>query len=117
MQKPRSKTLPRLADWLLIAALLVMTVLLLAPYQLPVGVFKLCLVAMAGVAGYYFDRSVFPYARPDGYLCMDWRGGSEEREYSPDYEVVEGCQLVFAAAQIRRAIVIAAFMIAVGLGA
>lgn len=117
MQKPRLANLPRLTDWMLVGVLLCLTVLLLAPQQIPVSLYKLSLVALAGVAGYYLDRSVFPYARPEAYLCIDWRQGTDEAEYQVDYEVVEGYQRVFAAALIRRAIIIGAAMVAVGLGA
>lgn len=117
MQTFRNSRLPRLADWLMIALILIALIALIAPQQAPVSLYKLSLVALAGVAGYYLDRSVFPYARPDGYLCQDWRRGTLEPEFAADYEIVEGCQTVFAVAMLRRAIIIGAAMIAIGLGA
>jgi hypothetical protein len=69
-----------------------------APHQAQVTLYKFSLVAGAGVAGYYLDRELFPYARPDIFL-------------------VGGRDIVFAAAQIRRAIIVAAMMLAVGMGA
>jgi len=101
----------------LVLLVLVVLVVLIAPHQLPVSLYKLSLVALAGVAGYYLDRSMFPYARPDGYLCVDWRRGTLEPEYAADYEVVHGCELAFVAAMLRRAVIVAAAMIAIGLGA
>ena len=60
----------RMLDWLGVAALLSVLVWLMAPQQLPVSVYKLSLVAMAAVAGYWLDRSLFPYARPDLFLDL-----------------------------------------------
>ncbi|NMG54915.1 hypothetical protein GPA23_09650 [Aromatoleum aromaticum] len=83
--KPRFALWPRLTDWalvLLVLVVLVVLVALIAPHQLPVSLYKLSLVALAGVAGYWLDRSMFPYARPDGYLCVDWRRGTLEPQYA-----------------------------------
>lgn len=95
------KTFPRLSGWLLVALLLAAVVWLLAPQQLSVTVYKLSLVAAAAVAGYWLDRSLFPYARPDRYL------EGTVAEFS----------LIFASAMLRRAVIVAAAMLAVGLGA
>ena len=57
--------LPRLTSWWVIALALSIAVLLLAPAQLPVSLYKLNLIALAAVAGYWIDRSIFPYARPN----------------------------------------------------
>lgn len=94
---PRLKALqahaPRMLDWLLIAAVLLVIVYLIAPQNLPVVIYKLALVSLAGLMGYRLDRSLFPYARPD--QCA---------------ESVKGM------AMLRRAIIVAAFMIAVSIG-
>ena len=92
----------RMADWLLAAVFLCVLVFLLAPQQLPVSLYKLSLIALAAVAGYWIDRSLFPYARPDTFIFK--------------FES-EGAVWLFAAAMLRRAIIVAACMIAVGLGA
>lgn len=78
--------------------MLAMVVMTLAPQQLGVTIYKLSLVTAGGVAGYWLDRELFPYARPDIFE-------------------VGGRDLVFAAAQIRRAIIVGCLMLAVGLGA
>ena len=49
---------------LFFALVLSLAVFLVAPQQLPVSLYKLNLIALAAVAGYWIDRSVFPYARP-----------------------------------------------------
>lgn len=86
----------RMLDWLTIAVLLTLAIGLLAPHQLGVTLYKLSLVSLAAVAGYWIDRSLFPYARPDELALS-------ERET--------------VAAYIRRAIVVAACIVGVSLGA
>lgn len=93
---------PRLSGWLLATVLLLIAIGLLAPQQLPVSLYKLSLVSMAGVGGYWLDRSLFPYARPDVFL----NGSNTDRT-----------AMVFAAAMLRRAVVVGCAMLAIGLGA
>lgn len=88
----------RMFDWLVVAVLLCAAIWLLAPHQLDVSLYKLSLVSLAAFVGYRIDRSLFPYARPDCFLV----GGRDQ---------------VFAAAMLRRAVIVAACMIGVSLGA
>lgn len=97
--------LPRMAGWLCIALVLAAAVWLLAPQQLPVTLYKLSLVSMAAVAGYWLDRSLFPYARPDRVFRELRQAG-----------YLEQC-MALSAAMLRRALIVAAAMLAVGLGA
>ena len=97
MKFPRFR-LPRLSGWLLITALLAVLIGVLSPQQLPVSAFKLSLVSMAGVVGYWLDRSLFPYARPDRLVHHEFA-------------------LLFALSMIRRAIIVGCAMLAIGLGA
>lgn len=94
---------PRLWEWVLITVVLMAAVWALAPQQLSVSVYKLSLVTLAAVVGYWLDRSLFPYARPDDLLDR----------------VVTAPEMAsaFAAAMLRRAVVVAAAMLAMGLGA
>lgn len=124
---------PRMFDWLIAALVLAIFVWCLAPQQLPVSLYKLSLVALAAVAGYWIDRSLFPYARPDFFLQL---GRFEDDAAPPDPATLgrpldeldaPDCVLhaapddallrVMAAAMLRRAIIVAATMLAVGLGA
>lgn len=102
---PLAQRLPRMAGWVAGAVLLAAVVALLAPQQLPVTVYKLSLVAMAAVAGYWLDRSLFPYARPDRIADL----GMTQLDM-PYW-------LIFSVAMLRRAGIVAAAMLAVGLGA
>lgn len=89
---------PRLSGCIVGTVLLAVVVGLLAPQQLPVSAYKLSLVSMAGVIGYWLDRSLFPYARPDRLVHHTFA-------------------LLFALAMIRRAIIVGCAMLAIGLGA
>lgn len=86
----------RMLDWLLIAAALVVVVALIAPHQLGVTLYKLSLVSLAAVVGYWIDRSLFPYARPDELALSE-------------HETV--------AAYLRRALIVGACIVGVSLGA
>ncbi len=111
----------RMTDWLVAAVLLAALVWWVAPQQLPVSLYKLSLVALAAVAGYWIDRSLFPYARPDVFLML----GTEEIETDADDGAscaLEACAddallRLMGLAMLRRAIIVAATMLAVGLGA
>ena len=63
--RPSKIPRPRLWGWLLMTLVLLAAVWLIAPQQLPVSLYKLSLVTLAAVVGYWLDRSLFPYARPD----------------------------------------------------
>lgn len=88
--------LPRMADWILITVILTALVYVLSPQQLPVSLYKLSLITTAAVVGYWIDRSLFPYARPDDTRLTDARERS--------------------AAMLRRAIIVGCAMLAVSLG-
>lgn len=109
----------RMMDWLLIALALSVLIFFLYPQQLAVSLYKLNLIAMGGFGGYWLDRSLFPYARPDRFYPKE-----DEDEHDIDGGVLKfdlSCQIqndmLFAIAQIRRALIVAAGMIAIALGA
>lgn len=119
--KWRRRRVPRLSGWIVAAALLLGLVALTHPQQLPLSLYKLFLVAMAGVAGYLLDCALFPYARPDGYLALPlpsrYEGRRRESPRTADYPVAKGYAVIFAAAMLRRAVIVGGAMVAVGLGA
>jgi len=107
-------------DWLIAAVLLAILVYLIAPQQLPVSLYKLSLVALAAVAGYWIDRSLFPYARPDVFMQVE--SFQEVGQLDDDTATLEvrtdaNLMRLMGAAMLRRAIIVAAAMIAVSLGA
>lgn len=116
---------PRLSGWLLITLVLLACVWAIAPHQLPVSLYKLSLVTLAAVVGYWLDRSLFPYARPDIFLALDdlndvelgdWAAanpGEMELDAKPDEVLLR----LMGMAMIRRAIIVGCAMLAMGLGA
>jgi hypothetical protein len=121
---------PRLFGWLLITICLMAGIWFIAPHQLPVSLYKLSLVTLAAVVGYWLDRSLFPYARPDALMCSSMLDG--EPEPVPTWEMGDGMgdgtvglalsaerteSLVFGMAMLRRAIIVGCAMLAMGLGA
>lgn len=118
MQQPISAWLKasRSLTLVLLAAALLVVIAFAAPQQLKVVAYKLALVTLAAVIGYWVDRLVFPYARPDGYLCEDWRHGTDEPSGDVDYAVIHDYRHVFMAAQIRRAIILGSVVLAMALG-
>lgn len=111
---------PRLFAWQVLAIALLAALALLSPQQLPVTLYKLCLITLAGVVGYWLDRSLFPYSRPDGYLlCANWADILKDEgksDYAADVPVDASHQVSFAAAMLRRALIVAACIIGVALG-
>lgn len=116
--------LPRLFWWIIATILLLAGICLMAPQQLPVSLYKLSLVTMAGVVGYWLDRSLFPYARPDSFIA-------EDDGIACDIDLVDGadCKVVpwesgdiamavlFGLAMLRRAAIVVGAMLSIGLGA
>lgn len=113
-----SKT-PRMIEWCLIAIALCAVISQLAPQQLPVSIYKISLIAIAGVVGYWLDRSLFPYARPDifqeSYTLAEQPDDDRRLKFLDNY--VPANDMLFAVSMLRRALIVAAAMIAVGLGA
>ncbi|MDR1398133.1 MAG: putative holin [Desulfarculales bacterium] len=87
------------------------------PAQSPVVLYKLALVTIAAILAVFCDVAVFPFARPDSYLDNDWRKDPDaDRPGSADYPIAYGYESAFVLACLRRAIIIAAFVLAVALG-
>lgn len=99
----KHRNAPRLWGWLLITLVLLACVWAIAPQQLPVSLYKLSLVTLAAVVGYWIDRSIFPYGRPDVFMKIG--------------EVGDDSLRWMGMAMIRRAIIVGCAMLAMGLGA
>ena len=115
--------IPRLIGWAVVTLLLSVAVWWMAPQQLPVTAYKLSLVTLAGVIGYWLDRSLFPYARPDAFLAFE-----DAILADPDDIEHKGCadvmvpvsgphDMLVAASMLRRAVIVGCAMLAMGLGA
>lgn len=99
-------TFPRMVLCLVLTLALMALSLVLQAYQpgtlVAVTAYKAHLMALGGWGGYWLDRALFPYARPDTFM----EGAATDRTAA-----------VFNTSQLRRAIVVAACLICVGLGA
>ena len=107
---------PRLYGLVVLTGLAMVGLYFVAPQQVQVIFYKIAQAFVAGLVGYWFDRWLFPYARPDSYLRRFWQHGSDEPIGKADYEVVDGYFLVFALAQLRRALIVIAVVLGVTLG-
>jgi hypothetical protein len=108
MKFPFKFTPPRMADWWIASITLTLVIGAIAPQQLGVTLYKLNLIFLAGVTGYWLDRSMFPYARPDALIS----GSTPNCCWSPEDVVA-----MANSAMLRRAIIVAGSMIAAALGA
>lgn len=61
----RRRRAPRMTDWTLITLALLLCLAIIAPNKLPIVLYKAGLVTLGGVLGYWIDRALFPYARPN----------------------------------------------------
>lgn len=104
----------RMSGWLFVSLILMAAIAVTAPQQLPVSLYKLSLITSAAWVAYWIDRSLFPYARPDAFLSQPFSVGAP---CLPEKLIKPELQLAFGLAQLRRAIIIAAAMIGVALGA
>lgn len=96
----------RMLDWLVYAIVLVALIWIVAPQAIPVMINKLALATLGGIVAYRLDRSLFPYARPDELI----------EQISLDHDWTQAEAIVFSMAMIRRAIIVAAVVLAVSLG-
>lgn len=107
---------PRTTLWILAAVVLLYLIFKVAPQQLPVALYKVSLIALAVVLGYWVDRALFPYARPDSYLEKDWRLGTREPVNDADYPVCSRYWREFCTSQIRRAIIVGCVVLGMAMG-
>ena len=125
-------TFSRLLPWLLWSAVLSVAALYVQSHYpgnvMAVTLYKMHLMSLGGWGGYWLDRALFPYDRPHAYL-----GKPALVEEPPgqsldvcDAELAELAELAyctgiahdsFGLAMIRRAIIVAASLLCVGLGA
>lgn len=103
----------RMAGWLYVSLLLVAGILLVAPYQLPVTLYKLSLITVGAWLGYWLDRALFPYARPG--CLIQWQASPGAAGAGLALSLPQA--VAFAAALLRRALIVAAVVVGVGLGA
>lgn len=97
--------------WLLAACMSAVCVYFIAPQQLGLLLWALTKLSFAAYLGYWIDRGIYSYARPrDLYTA-----GEIARDQGDMPKAKYLARLAFAAA-IRRAIIMAASIMAIGLG-
>lgn len=92
----------RMMPWLLAALVCTVVVGIIAPHQLAVLAWSLSKLCLGAYLGYWIDRSVFYYARPGSIRVPTVN--------SPPMAIV------VAASMLRRALIMAAAILALGLG-
>lgn len=116
-------SLPRMLVCLVLTLMLMALSLYLqqvAPGSLlAVTLYKAHLMALGGWGGYWLDRGLFPYDRPHTYLLDDQPKIDDGGPYNePDMKVgVLVSTRDFGSATLRRAVIVAACLVCVGLGA
>lgn len=110
--------LPRLFALLILNLVLIGIIIAIAPQQFPVTLYKLSLVTLAGLVGYWLDRALFPYARPDSFVTyIDLIYGGSKKPAGKERRIAPNDILIFNASMLRRAIIVGCAMLAMGLGA
>ena len=128
MDKVKQFLSHRTTAYLLLASVFLVLAFVAANVELPafiqVALYKGFLLFAAAHAGYWIDRVVFYYARPDQLLLEQQLVDELDLKQSADgdYIDVHGISLhsagqTFDTATIRRAIIIAAAMVCVAFGA
>jgi hypothetical protein len=100
-----------------------MTAALLAQQALPgtlvaVTLYKAHLLSLGGWGGYWLDRALFPYSRPHSHLDFNrWGDDKPLGDAGQDQAFLSVATNDFTTSMLRRAIVVAACLVCVGLGA
>lgn len=120
------KSLPRMLMCLLVTvALMVLSLLLQAKWPgtlIAVTAYKAHLMALGGWGGYWLDRALFPYDRPHEYL-IEPAGVDPTINGPEDYQAHMATATAMCSAStygqsmLRRALIVAACLLCVGLGA
>lgn len=104
--------------WVLFTLTVILLLILagLSPTQLPVLQYKVTLPMLGGVAFYWLDHALYPFAQPDGYLDEDWMDSPGDNQGDADFPVARGYRLVFALVMLRQTLMVCAGALAVSMG-
>lgn len=107
----------RVGPWLVAALIMAVIVGLLYPHQLGVLLWSLTKLSFGAYLGYWIDRSIFPYARPGDALPSPTEAEPSDQDDDEGLTLlVDEVYLQPELLMLRRAIIIAAALIALGLG-
>lgn len=103
--------------FVVLAVVLQAFVWLVSPENGEVIPYKLALAVLAALVGFCFDFALFPFATPRSYLKLDWINDPDaDIPGTADYPIADGYVSAFNTASIRRAVIVAAFVLGVSLG-
>jgi len=113
---------PRMWSWALATAVLVLLTIFTQQADpgsvLAVTLYKAHLMSLGGWGGYWLDRALFPYDRPHLYVEPDDDQVFDDAEADdPALAQLAVATNGFHLAMLRRAVVVAACLVCVGLGA
>jgi hypothetical protein len=110
--------MPRMLLWLVLTLVLIALAYVVQaefPGSLAaVSLYKAHLLVLGGWVGYWLDRALFPYARPHQYSEL---ADDPEDVANHDAAVLDVVTDAFSQSMLRRAIIVAACVVAVCLGA
>ncbi|MCE8004243.1 putative holin [Billgrantia ethanolica] len=101
----------RAFPWLLLALIATAVVAWIAPYQIGVLVWSLSKLCLGAYLGYWIDRTIFHYARPGDLFAVANRLASRDLNNGARHMSHQA-----SLAALRRVGVIAAAILALGLG-
>ena len=109
---------PRMLGWIVCAFSLMGGCLALKPELAALALFKLSLMSLAAVGGYWLDRALFPYARPDRFLTAEPSESTlmGETLRAASAQALDAAALIFCACMLRRALILLGCLLAVALG-
>lgn len=103
----------RMWQWIVLGFFLTAVLYFVAPQQLGILLLKATYICIAIAIGYYADRVMFYYARPHKMAQDAW---IETSTHTFKSERCEAAYRAYALSMLRRAIVVAAVVIAFALG-
>jgi len=101
----------RALPWLVFALIATAVVFVLAPHQIGLLIWSLSKLCFGAYLGYWIDRTIYPYARPHDLFHMANRLASQDLRNGARHMRQQA-----SLATLRRAAVMAAAIVALGLG-
>ena len=118
---PTAHPMPRMYAWLLISILMLFAASCAQEFWpgtlIAVTLYKAQLMTLGGWGGYWLDRALFPYDRPHVYVEDEPPIDPLRPEASAIENMLIGAPPGLGDSMLRRAIIVAACLICVGLGA
>lgn len=111
-----------MTQWFVVSLVLVTAALLTAQWwpgsTVAVTLYKAHLLSLGGWGGYWLDRGLFPYDRPHTHLdCERWGGEVPSDDLADSGAYLQVASSAYTLGMLRRAIVVGACLVCVGLGA